>query len=94
MAYSLSTGAAPGGFGLFSGGNTGFSFSSLAASSGDKAAFGNKDSSKPFHWAGAGQKLFGQGGASAGDEGGEEGEVEQGDDVHFEPVSTFCCNPL
>ena len=41
------------------------------------------DSGKPFHWAGAGQQLFGKGG---GGEEGEDGEVVPSDDIHFEPV--------
>ena len=41
------------------------------------------DSRKPFHWAGAGQRLFGKGGAS---EEGDSGEVAPSDDIHFEPV--------
>lgn len=57
------------------------SFSALAASSGEVPSFGPKDPSKPFHWEGAGQRLFGAVGG-----GGEEGEVVPSDDIHFEPV--------
>ncbi|KAL8618871.1 hypothetical protein ACOMHN_000878 [Nucella lapillus] len=64
---------------------TGTSFSALAATSGETPTFGPRDPSKPFHWAGAGQRLFGKG-VGGGGEGGEEGEVVACDDIHFEPV--------
>lgn len=51
--------------------------------------FGVAGSSQPFHWHGAGQRLFG---ASPGKDDGAagedaaDGEVAPSDDVHFEPV--------
>ena len=69
-----------------------FSFSSLAAKSpGDGGfGFGKKQGDGLFNWQGAGSTLFKSAGQPAaasgeGDE-GEDGEVEQGPDVHFEPI--------
>ncbi|KAL3864553.1 hypothetical protein ACJMK2_006225 [Sinanodonta woodiana] len=79
--------------GLFSGSAaSGISFASLAAKSGDSGyAFGRQPGSegKPFHFTGAGQKLFGGMGAEKGEEEeNEEGdeEVAQGEEIHFEPL--------
>lgn len=48
------------------------------------------DTSKPFHWQGAGKQLFGGASGGADDTGeggsGEEGDVQQGEELHFEPV--------
>ncbi|XP_053407821.1 E3 SUMO-protein ligase RanBP2-like [Mercenaria mercenaria] len=75
-----------GGF-LFGGGGSQFSFASLAAGGGVSSF--STDTSKPFQWQGAGRQLFG-GGAGADDAGeggsGDEGDVQQGEEQHFEPV--------
>ncbi|KAK3594749.1 hypothetical protein CHS0354_014176 [Potamilus streckersoni] len=77
--------------GLFSGSTAGgISFASLAAKSGDSGyVFGRQSEGKPFHFTGAGQKLFGGLMAEKGDEDeNEEGdeEVAQAEDIHFEPL--------
>ncbi|XP_076453510.1 LOW QUALITY PROTEIN: E3 SUMO-protein ligase RanBP2-like [Babylonia areolata] len=70
--------------GMLFGKSGGMSFSALAATSGETPGFGSKDPSKPFHWAGAGQRLFGAGGGGGAEE--VEGEVAPSEDIHFEPV--------
>ncbi|KAH9514726.1 hypothetical protein Btru_023426 [Bulinus truncatus] len=74
------------------GSGTSLDFSSLASSSSDQGFTWQKvESSSPFKFAGAGQKLFGTGNTSNADKGneGEEGDdsaVAPSDDIHFEPV--------
>jgi hypothetical protein len=46
----------------------------------------NTDPSKPFHWQDAGRQLFGGGGGATEGGGDDEGEVQQGEEQHFEPV--------
>lgn len=64
-------------------------FSALATKADSTANFASQGSSQPFHWHGAGQRLFG---ASPGKDDGAagedtaDGEVAPSDDVHFEPV--------
>ncbi|CAE1301352.1 RANBP2 [Acanthosepion pharaonis] len=62
---------------------TGLLFSTLAAQadSTEKTAF-QKDSSKPFTWQGAGQKLFG----ASLDSTKDDDDVIPSQDIHFEPV--------
>ncbi|KAK7485488.1 hypothetical protein BaRGS_00023298 [Batillaria attramentaria] len=73
---------------MFGNAGGGLSFSALAASSTDDSAFGgSKDPSKPFHWSGAGQKLFGASPRGEGQGGGgDDDEVPPSNDIHFEPV--------
>ncbi|XP_055867751.1 E3 SUMO-protein ligase RanBP2-like isoform X4 [Biomphalaria glabrata] len=78
------------------GSNVTVDFSSLASSTSAQGFTWKKaESSSPFHFAGAGQKLFGGGTSSSPSGGGakteesEEGDdtaVAPSDDIHFEPV--------
>ncbi|GFS15317.1 E3 SUMO-protein ligase RanBP2 [Elysia marginata] len=62
-------------------------FSSLASSgSGGEFAWKKTESSGPFAFAGAGQKLFGRSAGTEQEAGGDDGVVAPSEDIHFEPV--------
>ncbi|XP_064638555.1 E3 SUMO-protein ligase RanBP2-like isoform X2 [Lineus longissimus] len=64
----------------------GMSFADVAGSlPASGFAFGNQDKSKSFSWTGAGKTLFSKVSKSA-DDTGDDGEVVQGDDVHYDAI--------
>ncbi|GFN96053.1 E3 sumo-protein ligase ranbp2 [Plakobranchus ocellatus] len=83
---SSGNGAASESSGFVFGSKATVDFSSLAASGSSGEFMWKKDnSSGPFSFAGAGQKLFGGGGGDQ-EGGADDGAVAPSDDIHFEPV--------